>query len=356
MSFGKQQEVIFATIATTNFLPRAMVMAQSVKKYMPRSKIIICIVEEEIPKTSLNLYSYFDEIVLAKNIGIPDFYRFIFQYVQSEGSNACKAQFLIYLIETYRDYQKFIFLDADTKVFGPFTELLDLLENNEIIVSPHFISFNEQAPLYHLAVIHKTGIFNTGLFAIKRGADSDGFLHWWAKILSKYCITNPAKGFWNEQKWLDVASGLFNFRIQKDPGYNVGPWNLQERNFTVKEKGKYLVNKEPFRMFHFSSIYTDYLEDMLKLSSSEQRHIISRLKKEYLQEITNIDKDLLREKPWSYDFFSSGRPIQLKTRLNFRNNQKLYYHIKNPFFANNKTFRMKEKTNTMGIKINKRFT
>ena len=68
-----------------------------------------------------------------------------------------------------------------------------------------------------------------------------------------------------------LPRAYLTLEFKKIPGYNRWTLEFSGKKFTVKEKGKYLVNKEPFRMFHFSSIYTDYLEDMLKLSSSEQR-------------------------------------------------------------------------------------
>lgn len=350
LSSKDQQEVIFTTVSTTNYLPRAMIMARSVKRHVPNSKVMVCIVEDKIPKTTTDLYSFFDEIVLAKDLGIPDFNRFIFQYTQGEGSNACKAQLLIYLLEKYKSINKFIFLDADTKVFGPFTELLGHLEISDILISPHFISFNDRDPLYHLTVIHRTGIFNTGLFAIRRGDEALRFLHWWANILLKYCLSDPRRGIWNEQKWLDVSSGLFNFHILKDPGYNVGPWNFHERIFTRDNNGQYLINEQPLCLFHFSGISINYFEDRLKFSDPEQREIISQLKNDYLQQLLAVDKDSLRDVPWSYNYFSSGRLIHNNSRINFRKKPKYFYHIADPFLHNNKSFRFDGKQNIKGKK------
>jgi hypothetical protein len=114
-------------------------------------------------------------------------------------------------METYQNYDKFIFLDSDTKVYSPFHELVELLSTGEIVVSPHFIQFHQADPFYHLGIVHSSGIFNTGLIAVRRGDESRRFLHWWAKLLLKYCYKDPAKGMWNEQKWLDLTPGLFNY-------------------------------------------------------------------------------------------------------------------------------------------------
>lgn len=340
MLLTDQNGVIFATVATTSYLPRAMTMALSVKKQMPDCKVICCLVEEKIPDTPRNLNTYFDEVILAKNLGFSNFYRFIFQYNQFEGANACKAQLSIYLLETYQNHDCFIFLDSDTQVFGPFEELMEYFKASEIIFSPHFIRFNKKNPFYHLGIIQTSGIFNTGLFAIKRGNESIRFLRWWANILLKYCYKDPKKGIWNEQKWLDLASGLFDFQIQKDSGYNVGPWNFHERALTIDENGEYLVNGKPLRLFHFSGLFSDYFKGKLDKVDHNQRKLIEKNKNEYLQELTKTDQDLFSTKPWSYNRFWGGRPIEKRSRLIFKNNTEIFKLLDNPFLKSNHFFKL----------------
>ena len=334
------QGVIFTTVATASYLPRAMTMALSVKKQMPGGKVIVCLVEEKIPKTAGGLNAYFDEVILAKNLGFSNFYRFIFQYNQFEGANACKAQLLIYLLKAYQKHDYFIFLDSDTKVFGPFPELMKPLESNEIMVSPHFIGFNKKDPFYHLGIVQESGIFNTGLFAIKRGNGSDRFLRWWADILLKYCYKDLKKGVWNEQKWLDLASGLFDFYVQKDPGYNVGPWNFPERILTLAENGEYTVNEKPLRLFHFSGLFTGYFNKRIEKADPSQRKLIEKITKEYLQELTKADQDKFKRIPWSYERFWGDSPIEKASRLIFRNNTRLFKLLDNPFLKSNQYFKL----------------
>ena len=333
------KEIIFATVTTNSFIPRAIVMAKSVKNHHPNSKVIACLVEDKIPDTTGDWQACFDNIILAKEIGFPTFYRFIFQYAQSEGANACKARLLIHLSEAYRDHDYFVFLDADTKVFGPFDELLEHLERSEIVISPHFIS-NAGDPFAHLRTIQMSGIFNTGLYAIKRGAESSRFLHWWANILSRHCYVDPYRGVWNEQKWLDLLPGLFDFYVQRDAGYNVGQWNFHERSLTSEEKVEYLVNGQPLRLFHFSGIYKDDFDKEMAKMPQNQKKILEQIKKEYMEELVNEDKDSLLKKPWSYDYFTNGNRVDYYTRLLFRNNPELYRDLDNPFLKSNEFFRL----------------
>lgn len=331
--------VIFTTVATASYLPRAMVMAKSVKKQMPGGKFILCLVEEKIPATVKDLNACFDKVILAKNLGFSNFYRFIFQYSQFEGTNACKAQLLIYLLETHQNHDYFIFLDSDTKAFGQFNELMEYLKVNEIIISPHFISFNKKDPFYHLRIIQKSGIFNSGLFAIKRGNESKRFLRWWANILLKYCYQDTNKGVWNEQKWLDLALGLFDFQIQKDPGYNMGPWNFGERVLALTDSGEYTVNGKPLRLFHFSGFFTNYFKKRLDKADPSQRKLIEKVSNEYRQELIKVGQDKFKRIPWSYERFWGGSPIEKKSKLIFRNNSQLF-KVDDPFLKNNQYFKL----------------
>lgn len=340
MTVAYQNGVIFTTVATASYLPQAMVMAKSVKKQMSNCKVVVCLVEEKIPDGAKNTITCFDEVILAKNLGFPDFYRFIFQYNQFEGANACKAQLLIYLLKTFQNHDCFIFLDSDTKVFGPFDELIESLKLHEIIISPHFIHVNKKKTFYYLETIQRSGIFNTGLFAVKRGNGSDRFLHWWADLLLKYCYKDSKKGLWNEQKWLDLALGLFDFYIQKDIGYNVGPWNFHERALALTDNGAYMVNGKSLRLFHFSGLFNGYYNKRIEKVDPGRRRLIARITEEYREELGKAGRDRFKTKEWSYNRFLSGHTIKKRSRLIFRNNPRLFKDIDNPFLKSNQYFKL----------------
>ncbi len=340
MLLTNKEEIVFTTVATAGYLPQATVMAKSVKKHMPGTKVIVCIVEKKVPpKTESILNTCFDEIILAKNLGFTNFNQFIFQYNRFEGANACKAQLLIHLLENNKNHNFIIFLDADTKVYGPFFELAECLKTSEIVFSPHFIRFNKKQPFTHLGTVHRSGIFNTGYLAIKRGNESHKFLQWWAKILLKHCYKDLQKGLWNEQKWLDLTTGLFNYFIQTDPGYNVGPWNFHERLLTLDSNGEYLVNGKPLCLFHFSGLYSNYFNHEIEKSDHNQKSIINKIRKQYLQDLQETNIGLSRNQ-WSYNCFINGHQIDKESRLIYRNKPGLFKDLDNPFLKDNQFFKL----------------
>ncbi|NGY80794.1 hypothetical protein F6Y02_43380 [Bacillus megaterium] len=116
-----------------------MVLAKSVKEYHPDAKFIICLIEEEIPSTARE-FRYFDEIILAKDLGIPNFYSFIFKHNAIEASTAVKGNLFLYLLNRYIDYNKFIYLDPDIYVMDRLTELDSLLDEHSIVLTPHLLT------------------------------------------------------------------------------------------------------------------------------------------------------------------------------------------------------------------------
>src|SRR6185437_11490119 len=88
--------VIFFTSICSNYLPKAMTLAESVKRHCPGATFVLCLVEREVPEVATN-YPHFDEVILAKDAGWDDFDRFMFRHAIVEASTAVKAQFMLNL-------------------------------------------------------------------------------------------------------------------------------------------------------------------------------------------------------------------------------------------------------------------
>ncbi|UTW69108.1 hypothetical protein KHA80_18535 [Anaerobacillus sp. HL2] len=62
----------------------------------------------------------------------------MFQYDALEGITSVKAQLFLYLLDYFKEEDKFIFLDTDTKIFSPFDE--EMLDEAPILVTPHLLT------------------------------------------------------------------------------------------------------------------------------------------------------------------------------------------------------------------------
>src|SRR6185295_2658361 len=82
-------------------------------------------------------------------------------------------------------------------------------------------------------------------------------LEWWKQRLYTGCRHDPDRGYFVDQRWIDLVPGLFDgVAILRDPGYNVAYWNLHGRSVTVRGD-EVRVNGVPCRFFHFSGFDPD---------------------------------------------------------------------------------------------------
>jgi hypothetical protein len=66
--------------------------------------------------------------------------------------------------------------------------------------------------------------------AVGDGPEARGFLAWWRARLARHCELEVARGLHHDQGWVDLAPGFVqDCHLLRDPGVNVGHWNLDER-------------------------------------------------------------------------------------------------------------------------------
>jgi len=130
--------VIFFTSICSNYLPKAMTLAESVKRHCADATFVLCLVEREVPEAAASC-PYFDEVVLAKDAGWGNFDRFMFRHAIVEASTAVKAQFMLNLLQRYPGESKFAYLDPDVLVYSDLVELEQLLDHESIVLCPHLL-------------------------------------------------------------------------------------------------------------------------------------------------------------------------------------------------------------------------
>jgi hypothetical protein len=220
------------------------------------------------------------------------------------------------------------------------------LNHHGIILSPHVL----EPGIFENSFL-KSGVFNTGLFAIKRSEESYHFLNWWADRIEKACFNEPDKGFYLEQKWLDHAPVFFNIHILRHPGYNVAKWNLHQRKIERSIFGDYTANGQPLKVFHFSNIlkfgrhYTNFLN---KKTIDNLEPLVGTLVNQYISELVGAGNDFSNTVPWSYNYFADGKLIKMAARLAFRQSSQMFAYIANPFLESNRTFIQNKGTEGVG--------
>ena len=127
---------LFFTVATTNYLPFAVSLLDSAKRYHPDFEFCICltdyITDDEIERNDLmNKYP----IVQLHELGVDEFDFITQNYNPMQLANCSKVLFAKYFLEQ-NHINQVIFCDSDTFFFGPLPK--STVNDHEIILSPHF--------------------------------------------------------------------------------------------------------------------------------------------------------------------------------------------------------------------------
>jgi hypothetical protein len=306
--------MIFYTSICANYLPKAMALAESVKKHCKDAIFVLCLVEREIPDVA-TAYPHFDEVILAKDAGWESFDSFIFRHSIVEASTAVKPRFLIHLLERYPDNEKFVYLDPDVLVYSDFEELEHLLDGHSIVVAPHLLRpGNIDMEISSLA----HGTYNLGFLAVSRHENAERFLSWWAERLFLFCYDDKSRGIFTDQRWIDLAPSFFDVHILKHHGYDFATWSLLGSDLR-EESGRYVVNGDPLRFIHFSGLDSKTIDKAIEWwLTPVNRGTFVTLYADYKAALIRHGQDKLGSTPWSYASYSNGKPISKEARVSYR--------------------------------------
>ena len=162
-------------------------------------------------------------------LDIDGFARMAVMYSVLELSTAVKPWLLRWMLRDGADGA--VYLDPDMRVYAPLTEMFDAVREHGLVLNPHNTDPmprdgrkpNEQDILI-------AGAYNLGFIGIGSGEFADTLLDWWGVRLERDCIVDPERGFFVDQRWIDLVPGMAeDFYVLRDPGFNVAYWNLPTR-------------------------------------------------------------------------------------------------------------------------------
>lgn len=325
----------FFTSISNNYLPKARVLAKSIRKYRPEDKISVVLCDE--PPNELDLSNEpFNELITIENLGIPvkNLNVWIYQHTIVELCTAVKGQALLNFLENGSD--SVVYLDPDIVVYDNLEELEGLLQDDghDVILTPHQtapedtdfdVRHNEICSLQH-------GIYNFGFFAVKNSPNGLRFARWWRDRLVDYCYDDIPNGLFTDQKWGDLAPALLDgIYILREPNYNVSTWNLTHRDVT-KEGERYFVNGRPLQFYHFSGFDSGAQENMLNFYGKNNA-VLWEMRSWYIEALNAEGQNLYGKRASTYSFYQSGKKIGAEERKLFKDRLDLQKHFgqTNPF-------------------------
>ena len=282
----------FCTIVTRSHLKYAAALGMSLRQYHPAVKLSVLLIDpvgdqEVSSNTSINLFSL-DEIEIPKVEDMKIYFNAF------ELSNCLKPFFVAHLLR--KGFDKIVYLDADILVVNNFDTLFEMLDEHAFVLSPHWL----QPKLVHhsdvsVREIADLGIYNGGMWGLRNQDGGMAVLEWLMGVLPDLGFDDRHNGMFVDQKILPLAAQLFSsqFGCMKHPGYNIGYWNLHEREIK-KIDNRYVVNGKPVIFFHLSGFRAEEPQTFSRYSSwnFDRLPILKEIVAEYL---SYIPRELLAQ-------------------------------------------------------------
>lgn len=321
------------TSITANYLPKARVLAESVKRADPNIQfhLILC----DNPPVGFSLASEpFDNLIFTEQLVSDNFAQWVFGLSVVELCTAVKGVALEHIFSTFDADQVFYF-DPDMVVFARLEELQEKLSDCSMLLTPHLtdpetsdtgILDNEMASLLH-------GVFNLGFIGVRNCDEGRRFARWWAQRLLKYCHDDRARGLFTDQKWVNLAPCFFDaVGILRSPAFNVATWNLTNRQATGSLRDGILINGEPLGFYHFSGFDSGHQIVMLQRYGQDSP-VLYELREWYVAQCERHGQSALGTLKSKYDQFSNGLPVERGYRLLYRQRIDLQQAYPNPFLV-----------------------
>ena len=254
------------TICSNNYVPMAKVLLSSAQTHHPNAIMYLCLADALLDEPGF--YPDGCTIILAENLGIPDFSCFAFRYDVLEFNTALKPFMIRKLLSS--GYDTVLYFDPDIEIFRPLRSIMNALKSGaSFVLTPHICKPSEKATFPDDVAFMRAGIFNLGFLGVGAGEEADRLLRWWSRRVEYQCINDQASGLFVDQKFMDlIPSFATEAIILRDTTMNLAYWNLSQRQLTMDEAGTWLVDGAPLGFFHFSGFDPWNLSRLSKYTTS----------------------------------------------------------------------------------------
>ena len=320
---------VFSSI-TSSYLPKARVLAKSVKRQHPNWPFIIVLVDDPPPDLCLEREP-FDRILMPAELGISDWKSWAFRHRVVEICTACKGPAAWQLFEQGVD--KLIYLDPDTAVMNSLRPLAELLDRHPVILTPHLLTAEPDLDAIRDNEINilKHGVYNLGFFAVRNQGQGRDFVSWWRTRLEHHCYVDYANGLFTDQRWCDLAPALFDrLLILRDPGYNVASWNIAHRPLAIDPVAGITARGAPLRFYHFTGYDSGLGVDALRRLCAPDSSVWA-LWEWYAGALQRNGQQEEGRMPWRLATFDDGRLITDEMRLLYRVRQDIQQVYPDPY-------------------------
>lgn len=319
------------TSAACNYIPKVRMLFRSLREHHPEAVLHLALADERTPLLDLESEP-FDEVCTVAELGIPDWKAWAFCHSIVELATAIKPFYLKQLLER-DDCGRVLYLDPDMVVFSRLDDILNVLEEANLVLTPHQTEAESQlaAIIDNEICSLKHGVFNLGFVGVANTEEGRRFAAWWATRVYHFCRSEIHNGLFTDQKWIDLVPALFeNVAISRSPRHNVATWNLTTRRFSEGQSGQFLVEDEPLGFYHFTGFDSGAHRIMVARNAPGNESVL-KLVSWYENSTRDLSRDPLSAVPWAYGAYGNGKPIAKAHRFIFRERLDLQRAFHDPF-------------------------
>lgn len=304
------------TIVSRNYMHYARTLMDSVAQYAPDADRVVGLCDKpgDFDFSGDNF-----EILEMASLPVPDIEKFIFRYTILELNTAIKPYVISALFA--QGYEKVIYFDPDIRVYRSLDQMLSLLDEHQMLLTPHLTGPLDDDKMPAELTILVSGSYNLGYIGLRNTPEMQQFAHWWEDKLHKDCVVDLERGLFVDQKWMDLVPGMYSgVFINRNPGWNVAYWNLKHRSVSEAD-GEFTVNGEPLQFFHYSG----FSGAAKTLSKHQDRYTkqsagpaVEKLCGGYASMLEANGMAETSRIPYAYGTFADGTPIPDFARYIYR--------------------------------------
>jgi len=283
------------TIIAQNYLPQAVALLESTRKIYPEIEFYV-LITDALSRTQPLLKGA--QVLLPSDLDIDSEWLAEMRsyYDPVEFATSLKPFLLGTLLTS--GVSTVTFLDPDILLFSELTTGFVAAKKSGIALSPHRLTPSEiQGKNFGELSFLKYGVFNLGYISV--GQLGKPMLKWWGNRLRWFCTRFPEDVIFTDQKWMDLVPALFSFSVIRDFGYDVAPWNINERLISLR-KDKLFAGEDELVFIHFSQmsgglaagVKTKHWFEALKEKPeySDSLEIISKITDDYSERLVATSK------------------------------------------------------------------
>jgi glycosyltransferase involved in cell wall biosynthesis len=319
------------TSVVSNYLPKARVLAESVKRFHPELPFYVMLSDAIPPGLDID-EEPFDAVLTVDALDVDNIEQWLFQHSLVEASTGVKG-FVVQKLLALPDCSGVLYFDPDIVVLAPLDDILAKLAVHSLLLTPHQTvpERDMEAVLDNEICSLKHGVFNLGFVGVGSSSEGRRFADWWAERLRHFCIDDIPNGLFTDQRWLDLAPAFFDqICILRSPVYNVSTWNLSTRRVEGDLRGGLTVDGEPIVFYHFSGFDSGAQLSMLDKYGATMPGLYE-LRSWYVRECERKGQSRYEQYPWRYGFFDNGRVITRSHRELYRSRLDLQAAFSNPY-------------------------